>query len=110
MFRLRNSIVRRSCGKLWRVPCGLLPVLLDVPSGHEACLSGSRSSGTKKSLEFQRSLATLLSPTFFTLSLCCIFRSTIYDIDLAELRPCFERASKVVSGTQLPLTFEGPLA
>src|SRR5437867_3812273 len=47
-----DSIVRRSCGKLWRMPCDLLPVLLDVPSGTpEASLSGSRqTSGTKKSL------------------------------------------------------------
>src|SRR5437870_10366906 len=52
-----DSIVRRSCGSLWRMPCDLLPVLLDVPSGTpKASLSGSREpSGTKKSLEFRRS-------------------------------------------------------
>src|SRR5437016_2197107 len=40
-----------------RVSCDLLSFLLDLPSGTpEASLGGSRSSGAKKSLEFQRSV------------------------------------------------------
>jgi len=46
------------------VSCDLLPVLLDLPSGTpEASLSESReTSGTKKSLEFQRS-ASMQTPS-----------------------------------------------